>query len=295
MRWTFRVARMLEPRQFFFRSLSPHGFHRVAYVEWGDPTNHRVVVCVHGLTRSGRDFDDLARALAPSFRVLCPDVAGRGDSEWLRDPSDYTIATYLVDLATLLAHARVEQVAWVGTSMGGILGMLTAAQPETPIDRLVVNDVGPLLEPAAIVRIGSYVGSSPVFDKFEQLDAYVREISATFGKLTDAQWHHLSRSVAQQTQDGRWKLKYDPGIAVPFRATGSQSRDLWAQWDAIQCPTLVLRGAESDLLSASTAAAMRERGPRAKVVEFPDVGHAPMLLTPDQIAPVVQFLQAMPG
>jgi len=290
-----RVARMFEPRQFFFRSLSPHGFHRVAYVEWGDPSNPRVVVCVHGLTRSGRDFDDLARALAPSFRVLCPDVAGRGDSEWLRDPRDYVATNYLVDLTTLLAHARAEQVAWVGTSMGGILGMLAAAQSGTPVIRLVVNDVGPVLEPAAIARIGSYVGSSPMFDAFEKLDAYVREISSTFGKLTDAQWHHLSSSVAQRTTDGRWKLKYDPDIAVPFRATGSQPGDLWAQWDAIRCPTLVLRGAESDLLSASTAAAMRQRGPRAALVEFPDVGHAPMLLTADQIAPVVQFLQATPG
>jgi len=286
---------MIEPRQHSYRSLSAHGFHRVAYLEWGDPDNSRVVVCVHGLTRCGRDFDDLARALAPWFRVLCPDVAGRGDSEWLRDPGDYTTATYLVDLATMLAYAHVDEVAWVGTSMGGLLGMLMAAQAGTPIVRLVVNDIGPVIEPAALARIGSYVGVDPVFDSFEQLEAHVRQISATFGQLTDAQWEHLSRSVARQTQDGRWTYKYDPGIAVPFRGSASQPADLWQVWDAIRCPTLLLRGADSDLLSERTATAMTTRGPRPKLVEFPAVGHAPMLLSTDQITPVVQFLLAEQG
>jgi pimeloyl-ACP methyl ester carboxylesterase len=286
---------MIEPRRHSYRSLSAHGFHRVAYLEWGDPDNPRVVVCVHGLTRCGRDFDDLAHELAPTFRVLCPDVAGRGDSEWLRDPRDYTTATYLVDLATMLAYTRVDEVAWVGTSMGGLLGMLTAAQPGTPIVRLVVNDIGPVIEPAALARIGSYVGADPVFDSFEQLEAHVRQISATFGQLTDAQWEHLSRSVARQTQEGRWTYKYDPGIAVPFRGSAAQPADLWAVWDAIRCPTLLLRGADSDLLSERTAKAMTTRGPRPKLIEFPGVGHAPMLLSTDQITPVVQFLQAEQG
>ncbi|MEP6941816.1 MAG: alpha/beta hydrolase [Betaproteobacteria bacterium] len=286
---------MLEPRQRSYRSLSAHDFHRVAYLEWGEPDNPRAVVCVHGLTRCARDFDDLARALAPDFRVLCPDVAGRGDSEWLRDPGDYTSATYLVDLATMLAYAQVDEVAWVGTSMGGLLGMLMAAQPGTPIARLVVNDIGPVIEPAALSRIGSYVGVDPVFDTFEDLMAHVRQISATFGHLTEAQWEHLSRSVARQTQDGRWTYKYDPAIAVPFRSAPANPADLWPVWDAIRCPTLVLRGADSDLLSERTAMAMHARGPRPDVIEFAGVGHAPMLLSADQIAPVVRFLRAEQG
>ncbi len=288
-----RRQRMNAPRLNTFRSLSLHGFHRVAYREWGEQDNPRCVVCVHGLTRNGRDFDDLARALAPQFRVLCPDVAGRGDSEWLRDPMDYNTATYLTDLAATLAHAHTGDVAWVGTSMGGILGMIMAAQPDTPVARLVVNDVGAVLEPAALARIGTYVGLDPVFDRFEALEAHVRQVSATFGPLTDAQWEHLSRSVARQTQDGLLKLNYDPAIAVPFRRSTSQPADLWAQWDAIRCPTLLLRGSESDLLSRATAQAMQTRGPRPEMLEFAGVGHAPMLLSSDQIAPVVRFLQAM--
>jgi pimeloyl-ACP methyl ester carboxylesterase len=282
---------MLQPRECHFRSLSPHGFHRVAYREWGHPLCPRVVVCVHGLTRNGRDFDTLARTLDDRFRLLCPDMPGRGDSDWLPDVNDYAFPTYLTTLTALLAHADVEQVAWVGTSMGGLLGMVMAAQPNTPVTRLVLNDVGPVIAPAALARIAAYVGLDPVFDSFAALEAHIREVSAPFGPLTDAQWAELSRSTARQTPDGRWRLKYDPGIAVPFRSANVPAADLWAVWDAIRCPTLVLRGAESDLLAAETAAAMHNRGPRPRVVEFAGVGHAPMLLDSKQIAPVAAFLE----
>ncbi len=283
---------MPTPRELNFNSLSLHGFHRVAYREWGAHDNPRIVVCVHGLTRNARDFDDLAGVLASSFRVLCPDMPGRGDSEWLRDPADYNTATYLTTLAAMLAHAHAERVDWVGTSMGGLLGMVMAAQPGTPIQRLVVNDIGPVIEPAALTRIASYVGLDPLFESFAALEAHIRQVSATFGPLSDAQWERLSRSTARQMPDGRWRLKYDPGIALPFRATSTPPTDLWSLWDAITCPTLVLRGVESDLLSSATAKAMQERGPRAKLVEFAGIGHAPMMLTDDQIEPVVRFLQA---
>jgi pimeloyl-ACP methyl ester carboxylesterase len=283
---------MLQPRQHFVRSLSPHGFHRVAYREWGHPSSSRTLVCAHGLTRNGRDFNALASTLADRFRVLCPDMPGRGDSEWLRDPNDYVFPTYLTALTAVLAHVDVDEVSWVGTSMGGLLGMILAAQPATPIKRLVVNDIGPAIEPAALVRIAGYVGLDPVFETFEALEAHVREISATFGALSDAQWTALAESTARRTQDGLWKLKYDPGIAVPFRASAGGAGDLWVIWDAIRCPTLLVRGAESDLLSAQTAAAMRTRGPKPKLVEFARVGHAPMFLSPEQIAPVAAFLDA---
>ena len=278
------------PRELAFLSLSPHGFHRVAYREWGEPDNPRVVICVHGLTRNGRDFDDLAQALADRFRVVCPDMPGRGDSEWLRDANDYTTATYLTALTALIARCRADDVAWVGTSMGGLLGMLLAAQPGTPVARLVVNDIGPVIELAALTRIATYVGLDPLFDSFAALEAHVRAVSATFGPLSEAQWEALSRSTARQVEDGQWRLKYDPGIAVPFRISAAAPTDMWGLWDAIKCPTLVLRGAQSDLLSSATAQAMRNRGPRPELIEFAGIGHAPMLLSPDQIDPVVRFL-----
>ena len=281
---------MLAPRNHHFKSLSAHGFHRVVYREWGESDNPRVLTCVHGLTRNGRDFDVLAQRLAGRFRVLCPDMPGRGDSEWLRDPNDYSFPTYLTTLTALLAHARADRVAWVGTSLGGLLGMFMAAQPETPVTKLVVNDVGPVIEGAALARIAGYVGLDPVFDSFASLEAHIREVSAPFGALTDAQWHTLASTTARQSPDGRWRLKYDPRIAVPFRSTAAQSGDLWATWDAIKCETLVLRGAQSDLLSSATAAEMRSRGPKPQLVEVPCVGHAPMLLSDEQIAPVEAFL-----
>jgi pimeloyl-ACP methyl ester carboxylesterase len=269
-------------------SLSAHGFHRVAYREWGDAANTSVVVCVHGLTRNARDFDALAAALCGDFRVLCPDLPGRGDSEWLQDPNDYIVPTYCTTITALLAQAGVDELSWVGTSLGGILGMILAAQPGTPIRRLVVNDVGPVLERAALTRIGGYVGLMPTFASFAALEAYIRQISAPFGTLTDPQWTALSRSTAREMPDGTWRLNYDPGIAVPF--ANAPVADLWQLWDRIACPTLVLRGSESDLLSVETATAMRARGPRAQVIEVPGVGHAPMLLDDAQIGPVATFL-----
>ena len=284
---------MPAPQERHFNSLSPHGFHRVVYRQWGDPDNPRVVVCVHGLTRNGRDFDALAGAIGDRFRVLCPDMPGRGDSDWLADPNDYALPAYLTTLTALLAHTAVDRCAWVGTSMGGLLGIVLAAQRNTPVARLIVNDIGPVIESAALARIGSYVGTDPRFESFAALGAHIRAVSAPFGALSDAQWETLARTTARQLPDGRWSLKYDPGIAVPFRVQAALKSDLWPLWDAISCPTLLLRGAESDLLAPATAAAMRTRGPKPDLIEFPGVGHAPMLLDAAQIAPVAAFLDAM--
>jgi len=280
-----------QPRTLSLASLSPHGFHRVVYYEWGDPSNDRVVVCVHGLSRNGRDFDVLGEALADTHRVIAVDMPGRGASQWLPDANDYVFPTYLTTLTALVARSNAQRVAWVGTSMGALLGMIAAAQPGTPVSRLVVNDAGPTLEPAALARIAQYFGADPRFASYAELDAYVRNISAPFGPLTDAQWEHVVRTNARQHADGSWGVGYDPAIAVPFRAL-SAPPDLWPQWDAIRCPTLVLRGAQSDLLSHATAMAMAARGPRARVAEIPGVGHAPMLLAADQVATVVEFLRS---
>lgn len=279
------------PRVSSLRGLSSHGFHRVVYYDWGDPANDRVVVCVHGVGRNGRDFDALAEALAPTHRVLAVDMPGRGESEWLHDPNDYVFPTYLATLAALIARAGAERVDWVGTSMGGLLGITAAALPGGPVGRLVVNDVGPVIEPAALERIRGYFGLDPTFATYGEIAQYVRTVSAPFGPLTDAQWDHLTRTNVRQRADGRWGLAYDPGIAVPFRTSAAAPPDLWSLWDAIRCPTLVLRGAESDLLSATTAAQMALRGPKARVLEFPGIGHAPMLFSADQIEPVASFLR----
>jgi pimeloyl-ACP methyl ester carboxylesterase len=279
------------PRERHLASLSPHGFHRVVYYEWGDPGNDRVVVCVHGLGRNGRDFDVLGEALAPTHRVLAVDMPGRGRSDWLADPHDYVFPTYLTVLTALIARSGADRVDWVGTSMGGLLGITVAAMPQAPIGRLVVNDVGPTIEVPALERIAAYFGMDPTFATYEEVETYIRAVSAPFGALTDEQWAHVTRTNVRQRIDGTWAPGYDPAIAVPFREAPAPA-NLWPLWDAIRCPTLLLRGAQSDLLSAGTAAEMCARGPQCDLVEFAGVGHAPTLLSAEQCEPVVRFLRA---
>jgi pimeloyl-ACP methyl ester carboxylesterase len=271
--------------------LGPHGFHRVAYTEWGRPAEGRVVICVHGLTRNGRDFDLLAQALIPERRVLCPDVVGRGHSDWLAHKEEYGYPLYLSDMTALIARSGVEQVDWVGTSMGGLIGMMLAAQPYSPIRRLVVNDVGPFLPRASLERIAQYVGKAPVFADVDALERYLRIVSAPFGPLTDDQWRHLAMHSTRRYDDGTVTMSYDPAIADAFSGE-LQDVVLWPVWDAISCPTLLLRGRQSDLLLAETAQEMTQRGPRARLVEFEGIGHAPMLMVDDQIAVVREFLLA---
>lgn len=273
--------------------ISPSGLHRMAYTEWGSRDNPRVLVCVHGLTRNGRDFDALAEALSGHYRVICPDVVGRGVSGRLRDPAGYGIPQYVADMVTLIARLEVESVDWVGTSMGGLIGMALAAQPGTPIRKLVLNDVGPLITVESLQRIASYVGTDPTWGSFDEALAYVKLISAPFGNLAEAQWHHLTETSVAQRSDGRWGFRYDPAIATPFKAAFvDKDFDLWPVYEAIACPTLVIRGAESDLLTRDTWQAMGSRGPRAKLAEIAGVGHAPMFQSADQIAVVRDFLLA---
>jgi pimeloyl-ACP methyl ester carboxylesterase len=279
------------PRRLQLRGLSAHGFHRVVYYEWGDAANPRVVICVHGVGRNARDFDVVGEALAPTHRVLAVDMPGRGNSDWLADPRDYTFPTYLTTLTALISRSGAEEVDWIGTSMGGLLGMVVAAQPKSPIRRLVINDVGPQIEAVALARIGGYFGQDPTFATYAEIEAYIRDISAPFGPLTDKQWEFMTHTNVRERADGRWGLAYDPGIAVPFRQAPAPP-DLWPVWDAIKCPTLVLHGAQSDLLSSEVAQQMTQRGPKPRVIEFAGVGHAPMLLLPEQFLPVVDFLRS---
>jgi len=284
---------MNTPRQRQVQCLSPAGFHHMAYVEWGDPANPRVLVCVHGLTRCGRDFDFLAQALATEYRVVCPDVVGRGMSDWLRNPLHYGVPQYVQDMVALLARLDVASIDWLGTSMGGLIGMALAAQPGSPVRRLILNDVGPVITAAAIARIGEYVSLQPEFASIEEAERYVRTVAAPFGELTNAQWQHLTRHVVKTSPGGRFSLRYDPGIAAPFKqamAGDGQDVAMWPLYDAIACPTLVIRGERSDLLSRETVAEMQSRGPRAAAAEVPGVGHAPMFLDDSQVALVTRFL-----
>jgi len=278
-------------RQKYVQCISPTGLHRMAYTEWGDPANTRVVVCVHGLTRSGRDFDELAAALSGEFRVVCPDVAGRGLSDRLADASAYGVPQYVADMMVLIGRLDVEQVDWVGTSMGGLIGMTLASLPQAPIRRLVLNDVGPLLTADALRRIGDYVGLDPRWDSFEEALAYMKVICRPFGTLSEGQWERMTAHSVAARPDGSWGFRYDPRIAEPFRQgfTG-QDIDLWPVYERIKCPTLVMRGALSDLLTAETWQAMGERGPKAARVQIDGVGHAPMFTDAGQIAPVRAFL-----
>ncbi|HVC11785.1 MAG TPA: alpha/beta hydrolase [Burkholderiales bacterium] len=284
---------MSAPRQRFVQCASPRGLHRMAYLEWGEARNPKALVCVHGLTRCARDFDALARELSAHYRVVCPDVAGRGDSDWLPDPMLYATPQYVADMVTLIARLDVDSVHWVGTSMGGLIGMALAAQAGTPVNRLVLNDAGPVIARSALERIGAYLGKAPTFQSIEAAEQYVRTVSASFGPHSDAQWRFLTEVVLRRNDGGGYRLHYDPRIAEPYRALmPDKDLELWPLYDALRCPTLVLRGARSDLLSRATCEQMVARGPKAKVMEIAGVGHAPTLMHEDQIAMVRDFLLA---
>ena len=303
-----------------FLSLSPGGFHRIAYLDWGKHAAAQVVVCVHGLSRNSRDFDFLARDLARSCRVICPDVVGRGDSEWLSDKSDYSFSTYLSDAAALIARITApappasfgtfrrrkaatgpSQIDWVGTSMGGLIGMLLAAKRGSPIRRLVLNDVGPFIPWSALYRLKGYVAGGGAFRDIAAVESYLREACAPFGPLTGEQWHHLAEHSAAAAEDGRFHMRYDPAIGDSMRVSAPDPEfplgpnflagiDLWKTWAEIRCPTLVLRGADSDVLSHETLAQMQALRPGVEALELPGIGHAPALMSYDQIAAIREFL-----
>lgn len=273
--------------------LSPTGLHRMAYTEWGERSNRRVLLCVHGLTRNGRDFDTLAEAMSAHYRVICPDVVGRGQSSHLRDPSGYAIPQYVADMVTLIARLDVDSVHWLGSSMGGLIGMALAAQSGTPIHKLVLNDIGPMITGDSLRRIGEYLGADPGWYSPDEAQAYVQSICAPFGPLSDNQWRHLTETSIVQREDGRWRFRYDPRIAEPFHASIAEPEiSLWPLYEAINCRTLAIRGAESDLLARDTWEKMATCGPRAELAEIPGVGHAPMFFDDAQISVVRDFLLA---
>ena len=280
--------------------------HRMAYWQWGDPQASHTVVCVHGLSRQGRDFDVLAQALVDRsktpLRVVCPDVVGRGKSDFLTDPQGYQLPTYVADMLQLVAQLKPTTLDWVGTSMGGLIGMLLCAYAPSvgaSVRRLVLNDVGPVIQWQALQRIGQYLGKSGQFATVQEAADAMWAISSSFGPHTPAQWLALSqpmlKPLAGAQGPGAWTLHYDPAIALPFGAmTAQQAQEgealLWQAYDVISAQTLLLRGAQSDLLSAATAQQMTQRGPKAQLVEFAGVGHAPTLIAPDQVDAVADFV-----
>ena len=300
---------MAEPALNHVPCPDPSGGHRMAFWQWGDAAAPHVVVCVHGLSRQGRDFDVLAQALVQradgALRVVCPDVVGRGRSDWLKDPMGYQIPSYAADMLALLAQlhqqAPIGTLDWVGTSMGGLIGMAISGTPglplPVPVRRLVLNDVGPAIQWQALARIGTYLGQTGRFDSVQQAADAMWAISTSFGPHSPAQWLALSQAMVKPLPDGGFTLHYDPAIAVPFRTLTQESASqgeaaLWQLYGHVTARTLLTRGAQSDLLSPQTALAMTQRGPKARLVEFAGVGHAPTFVNQEQVEAVTSFLLA---
>ena len=296
---------MTEPTLNFVACPDASGGHRMAFWEWGDPHAGHVIVCAHGLSRQGRDFDVLAQALraraGDGVRVVCPDVVGRGQSDWLKDPMGYQIPSYAADMLALLSQLKPTSLDWVGTSMGGLIGMVICGQPglplPVPVRKLVLNDVGPAIEWQALQRIGQYLGNAPRFASLEQAAQAMWAISTSFGPHTPEQWLTLSKHMVKPMADEKAgvTLHNDPAIAVPFRSITQEAAAqgevaLWQVYDNIKAQTLLLRGANSDLLSSGTAQAMTQRGPKARLIEFAGVGHAPTLIAADQVQAIADFL-----
>ena len=270
------------------RCMDPHGFHFMRYVEWGDAKNPRVLVCVHGLTRNARDFDYVAQNLADAYRVVSVDIVGRGRSDWLRDPADYTYQVYCGDMATLIASLHAETVDWLGTSMGGIIGMIMASLAGSPVRKLVMNDVGLMIPKASLVRIGEYVGREAEYESLDALEAAMRGVSP-FGALSAEQWRHLALHVAKHDEHGKWRFRYDPGIGKNFHAAPPADVDLRHYWQGVHGPVLVIRGEHSDLLTPATLEEMRKRA-HTEAYVVADTGHAPMLMDHAQVGAIRRFL-----
>ena len=281
--------------------LGPRGFTRVTYADWGPRDASQVVICVHGLTRNGRDFDFLARRLAArGLRVIAPDLPGRGRSEWVSSASDYATPLYLATAAAIITRAGVQSVDWLGTSLGGHIGMEIAALPGSPIRRLVLNDFGARVAGTALQRIGAYLRVRRRFETLDDLEEHLRSVHEPFGKLTDAQWRHLAEHSAVKTDDGDYRQHFDPAIARMFSWPLMVDISLWHVWDKVACPTLILHGEDSDLLHASTVRAMVKRGEAARkglvrAIEVRDCGHAPALMNDAQISVVEEFLVEKPA
>ncbi|QLE98625.1 alpha/beta fold hydrolase [Neptunomonas phycophila] len=269
--------------------LSTAGYHKMAYREWGHLDNERVLVCVHGLARNGRDFDDIAKALSRHYRVICPDIVGRGESDWLKDPTGYTFAQYLSDIMSLLARLNVKEVDWLGTSMGGLLGIMLAAYPNSPIKRLILNDVGPFVSKEALKRIGEYLKPS-WYESVADAKAAMQANYPALRYIREEQWQHLVRYGYRLDSKG-WTQHYDPAIGDMARANSSEDVDLWPFWQGIQCPQLLIWGEASDVLRRDTVEQMQQLNPALSLYALPDIEHVPSLMEEEHIETITTWLR----
>jgi len=280
-----------EPAKHTVLGFGPDGYHEVAYTQWGEPNPDHTVICVHGLTRNSRDFDKLAQQLSVNHQVLCPDVVGRGGSDWLADHSHYTLDQFAADQRQVIARSGANQVDWIGTSMGGLIGMVLASEKKSPVRRLVINDIGPFIPVAAIQRIKDYLCVDPVFDSLDEAEAYMREIYVQTHPMTDQDWQHYTQHGVRLDEQGKYRLHSDPKIGETIkRFWAFMHVNLWSRWDRIECPVLVIRGEKSDFLTESIAQRMATTGPKAEVITIPDVGHHPSLQSHEQISMITGWL-----
>lgn len=277
----------------FFYSSSPAGPHRIAYDEYGPPDGP-VVICVQGLTRNKRDFQKLAEALAAQGRrVICPDVAGRGESDWLKDPKLYDYPQYVKDMKELIKHVGAKSVDWVGTSMGGLIGIMLAAEPASPVKSMVLNDIGPIVPAPILQAIGQYVSFYPSFRDIDEAKAYQKQFHGSFGIKAEADWDSLTLNSVVPKDGGGYRLNYDPAIAVPYQQLPMSDLNLWKEWESLDIPVKVLRGAASPILSPDTVAKMKATGRQVSSQEISGAGHAPVLMDPAQIESVSSFLSGV--
>jgi pimeloyl-ACP methyl ester carboxylesterase len=275
----------------YVTSCSVGGLHKIAYVEWGSKVNPNVLICSHGLTRNKHDFDALAESLSATYRVICFDLPGRGESDWLSNKMAYDYNQYTVDALMLIARSGVEKVDWLGTSMGGLLGMALSSMPNSPIKKLIINDVGPCLPKEALMRIAEYVGQQPSFNNSDELGAYIRTVYAGFGELTEQQWNNMLTHGQRTLENGQFTLNYDPDISKVFVDKPHDDINLWPVWETITQPTLVIKGENSDLLTQDTANKMIVTGPKAQLITIPNTAHAPALMNDGDIQQVKNWLQ----
>jgi pimeloyl-ACP methyl ester carboxylesterase len=272
-------------------SLSTAGFHNVSYVEWGSSNSKRTILCGHGMTRNGRDFDLMASQLSTNSRVVCPDLIGRGDSTWFADSHLYNQAQYLIDMTALIARLDVTSITWVGTSLGGLLGMYLASQQNSPITSLILNDVGPVVPRSAIARIAKYAAGDVTFPNLDVAQQYMRRIFATGEDLSDEVWCNLTQHSVKLQPDGSYALAYDPKVSSSMFKFWFTGVHLWPIWERIKCPVLILWGANSDVLLPETVERMCKSGPQIEVVKIPNCGHAPSLMAKDQIDIIGNWLE----
>jgi pimeloyl-ACP methyl ester carboxylesterase len=271
-------------------SSNPSGKHRIVYQDWGNENNTNVLICVHGLTRNSRDFDYLAQHLSSQYRVIAPDIVGRGQSDWLPDPALYTLEQYIHDMGALMTHLKLKQVGWLGTSLGGLIGMTIAASPNSPIKRLILNDIGPVIKKEAIVYLATSLAETPHFKSLDELQKFLKEAYSAMGHMDKDHWEHMVTYDHRITSEGKITRNFDPKITRWVSSMTTTDLAMWDMWEGIHCPILIIHGEESIILTPEICQEMLKRNSHASLVTIPGVGHTPSLMPESQIRIVQEWL-----